>query len=168
MAMQRSSRQSSVECHEFVSESKVNVWCGDSANDLQDEEPPEELDSKVVDVAIKVKSFQTGLSDEQQTLLSDIIVKYEAKIVSRTSEVESLKGQMAMQHLQIESLLGKEQEKGTDSDRIIEGLHKEISDLRLQLAVSEAAMQNGRKGRVGNKSFLSFLRKGSKAKKSRN
>ena len=158
----------SVECHEFASESKVNVWCGENANDLQDEEPPEELDAKVDGVAIKVKSFQTGLSGEQQMLLSDIIVEYEAKIVSRTSEVESLKGEMTMQHLQIESLLGKEQEKGTDSDRIVEDLHKEISDLRLQLAVSEAAIQNGRKGRgiANNRSFLSFLKMGSKYKKS--
>ncbi len=82
--------------------------------------------------------------------------------------MESLKGEMTMQHFQIESLLGKEQENGTDSDRIIEGLHKEISDLRLQLAVSEAAIQNGRKGRgiANNRSFLSFLKKGSKDKKS--
>ena len=158
----------SVECHEFASESKVNVWCGENANDLQDEEPPEELDAKVDGVAIKVKSFQTGLSGEQQMLLSDIIVEYEAKIVSRKSEVESLKGEMTMQHLQIESLLGKEQEKGTDSDRIVKDLHKEISDLRLQLAVSEAAIQNGRKGRgiANNRSFLSFLKMGSKYKKS--
>jgi hypothetical protein len=158
------------ECSEFTGDSKFNDWCGEAADDLKGALPPENMDISDDGAGTMLKTLRAGLNVEQQILLNDIVAEYEATILSRTAEVESMKGEMTMQHIQIESLLSKQQTKENDSDQIIECLNKEISDLRLMLEVSDAALQDGGKGRVGkskNRSFMSLLRIGTKSTKNR-
>jgi hypothetical protein len=159
-----------VECYEFTSDAKFSDWCGETGNDLKGATPLENMDISDDGDVTMLKSFRAGLNDEQQLLLNDIVAEYEATILSRTAEVESMKGEMTMQHMQIESLLSNQQTKENNSDEIIECLNKENSDLRIMLAASEAAVQDGGKGRVGkskNRSFMSFLRIGTKSTNTR-
>jgi len=113
------------------------------------------------DIAMIEESFKAGLSHEQKYLFTTIIARYETLITSRQSEMESLMSESSLQQKQINTLLGiqkqiqllvaKEQEPKPEHDHEkIECLNVEISNLRLQLAACEAALNQDSRNSNGN------------------
>ena len=113
------------------------------------------------DIAMIEESFKAGLSHEQKYLFTTIIARYESLLKSRQSEMESLMSESSLQQKQIHTLLGiqkqiqllvaKEQEPKPEHDHEkIECLNVEISNLRLQLAACEAALNQDSGNSNGN------------------
>ena len=135
------------------------------------------------DIVMMIESFKAGLSPEQQYLFTNIITRYETLLASKQSEMESLMRESSLQKKQIHTLLGiqkqiqlliaKEQAPSPKhDDEKIECLNVEISNLRIQLAACEAAVnQDSSQSNINTVSpkknfMMSFLRKGSNKKKS--
>jgi hypothetical protein len=135
------------------------------------------------DIVMMIESFKAGLSPEQQYLFTNIIARYETLLASKQSETELLISELSLQQKQIHMLLGIQKQiqllianeqapTPEPDDEKIECLNEEISNLRLQLAACEAALnQDSRQSNINTVSpkknfMMSFLRKGSNKKKS--